>query len=286
MRSRAALQRPLTQVSTHPLPPPPQARPRCSRWTSRTQRNHRSECGPDGTPQPAASRQATAAAAAPGRTRHKSRTATPCCRRLLNVVTDLGEQVLILGDAALAAGAQEARFAGGARVSLQGVFLSRGAGSVRVVSGHPIARAQYCFAGNNISALTPSRSLARGAAAQTVTCEWSGGSGAMRSGTGTANYRLCAPLRRRSLQHCLCQIGFASQGPRVPPSSAAARVLSCRWSRTAADRHSTAGTSGSIRHRAGAAWGALCRCVCCRRAAASGRSGCAHCVCSLGGAGA
>lgn len=106
----------------------------------------------------------------------------PPRRRFLNVQTDLGEQILILGDAAQAAGKHEALFAGGARVSLQGVFISRGAGAVRVVSGHPVAKAQYCFAGNNISIAAPSRSAARAAAAQTVTCERVGRVGAIGMG--------------------------------------------------------------------------------------------------------
>ena len=103
----------------------------------------------------------------PALTLHAARTR---CRRLLNVKTDLGERILILGDAAQAI-AQDAKFVSGTRVSLEGVFVSRGAGAVRVVSGQPIAKAQYCFVGNGINKTATSLSAVRAAAAQMVTCE-------------------------------------------------------------------------------------------------------------------
>lgn len=81
--------------------------------------------------------------------------------------TDYGENVLILGDAALAATTVES----GSRVSLEGAWMSRGAGAVRVFSGTPVAKSQYCFVGATINTTTPGPGAATAASAQAVACE-------------------------------------------------------------------------------------------------------------------
>ena len=189
----------------------------------------------------------------------------------------------MLGDAAQLAGQREADFVSGARVSLQGVFVSRGAGAVRVVSGQPIAKAQYCFVGNNISTTAGARSAHR--ALQTVTCE-PPGRGGVATGLGWRDtdqlYFRCACSRRQA----------AHTHPPLPlpmPSAAAihhchCRGHCCRWPAAVRGRAASAAPHGS----AGASWSARSRRLaglCRQRAAASGRRRPAHCVSSLGGAG-
>ena len=102
--------------------------------------------------------------------------------------TDLGEKVLVLGDAAKGIAKQEG-FVSGARVSLEGVFISRGAGAVRPVSGAAVAKAQYCFVGNDIAKTAPSAAEARAAAAGPPTVTRERAAGVAAGGCGLRKLR-------------------------------------------------------------------------------------------------
>lgn len=89
---------------------------------------------------------------------------TPPPRRWLKLRTPYGENVLVLEG-------QTSDFSGihsGDNVAIAGVWLSRGAGGVRAVSGYTRAESTYCFVGTGLQKVT---SAARHAAKPMVAGE-------------------------------------------------------------------------------------------------------------------
>lgn len=94
--------------------------------------------------------------------------AAPCPRSWLKLKTQFGENVLIVESETSDFGAIRS----GDNVAIKGVWLSRGAGGVRAVSGHTRADSSYCFVGTGLEKVTTkARNLARPA----VACERRGG---------------------------------------------------------------------------------------------------------------
>ena len=82
----------------------------------------------------------------------------------------------------------------GDNVAIAGVWLSRGAGGVRAVSGYTRAESTYCFVGTGLQKV---QSAARHAAKPMVACEWvgRGAGGCLLSSVSLSCGRCCVILR-------------------------------------------------------------------------------------------
>ena len=137
--------------------------------------------------------------------------AAPCPRSWLKLKTQFGENVLIVGSETSDFGAIRS----GDNVAIKGVWLSRGAGGVRAVSGHTRADSSYCFVGTGLEKVTTkARNLARPA----VACERRGGGG--ERGLGAL-----PGVPRRTLQLPPCR---AAGGWTLQQHALAALSLPCR----------------------------------------------------------